>query len=209
MLQLLDGLEIDQVDLVANDTGGAVAQILAARHPERVRSLTLTNCDTHDGWPPPAFEPTVQVARQGALPDVIRAFVKDPAAARARFGMAFEDPATLSDERVRTFLSPLIETPERAAQLERFFRAFDCAQTVAVEALLRELRAPTLIVWGTADSFFDVKWARWLGATIPGTRRLVELAGAKLFFPLERPADLATELLVHWNAAALRERLAA
>jgi pimeloyl-ACP methyl ester carboxylesterase len=186
LLQLLDALEIGEVDLVANDTGGAVAQILAARHPRRVRSLTLTNCDTHDGWPPPAFERTHQLALQGGLPDVIRSFVVDPKAARARFAVAFEDPETLSDERIRAFLPPLVATPERAAQLERMFRALDCAQTVAVEPLLRELRSPTLIVWGTADVFFDVKWARWLCATIPGTRRLVELAGAKLFFSRPR-----------------------
>jgi pimeloyl-ACP methyl ester carboxylesterase len=49
-------LRLDQVDLVANDSGGAVAQIFAARHPERIRSLTLTNCDVHDNYPPPAIE---------------------------------------------------------------------------------------------------------------------------------------------------------
>ena len=55
LLELLDALGIDRVDLVGNDSGGGVAQILAARAPERIRSLVLTNCDTHDNWPPPAF----------------------------------------------------------------------------------------------------------------------------------------------------------
>ena len=54
-MEVLDGIGIDQVDLVANDSGGAMAQIFAARHPERIRTMTLTNCDVHDGWPPPAF----------------------------------------------------------------------------------------------------------------------------------------------------------
>src|SRR6201993_5220683 len=54
--QFLDALSIDQVDLVGNDSGGGIAQIFAALHPERVRSLTLTNCDTHDNWPPEAFK---------------------------------------------------------------------------------------------------------------------------------------------------------
>src|SRR5882757_10204811 len=46
--QFLDALKIDQVDLVGNDSGGGIAQIFAALNPERVRSLTLTDCDTHD-----------------------------------------------------------------------------------------------------------------------------------------------------------------
>jgi len=55
LAQFLDALGVDQADVVANDSGGAIAQIFAARHPGRVRTLTLTNCDVHDGWPPPSW----------------------------------------------------------------------------------------------------------------------------------------------------------
>src|SRR5580765_7536857 len=55
--EFLDALKIDRVDLVGNDSGGGIAQIFAASYPERVRSLTLTDCDTHDNWPPEAFKP--------------------------------------------------------------------------------------------------------------------------------------------------------
>ena len=55
--EFLDALNIDQVDVVGNDSGGGIAQIFAALYPERVRSLTLTDCDTHDNWPPEAFKP--------------------------------------------------------------------------------------------------------------------------------------------------------
>ena len=55
----------DQLDLVGHDTGGAIAQIFAARHPERLRSFCLTNCDTHDNVPPEAFKPTVDLAAAG------------------------------------------------------------------------------------------------------------------------------------------------
>jgi pimeloyl-ACP methyl ester carboxylesterase len=73
---------------------------------------------------------------------------------------------------------------------------------VAIEPLLRRLEAPTLVVWGLADVFFDVGWARWLRETIPGCRRLVELPDAKLFFPFERPARLVVELRRHWERSA-------
>src|SRR6201995_5777975 len=59
--EALDALGIDQVDLVGNDSGGGIAQIFAALNPKRVRSLTLTDCDTHDNWPPEAFTPFVEM----------------------------------------------------------------------------------------------------------------------------------------------------
>src|SRR5580698_7581934 len=65
--EVLDTLKIDQVDLIGNDSGGGIAQIFAALNPERVRTLTLTNCDVHDNWPPEAFTPFVEMVRAGGL----------------------------------------------------------------------------------------------------------------------------------------------
>src|ERR1700720_2468353 len=62
--EVLDALKIDQVDLVGNDSGGGIAQIFAALNPELVRTLTLTNCDTHDNWPPEAFQPFVDMVER-------------------------------------------------------------------------------------------------------------------------------------------------
>src|SRR5260370_31558882 len=63
--EVLDALHIDQVDLVGNDSGGGICQIFAALNPDRVRTLTLTNCDTQDNWPPEAFKPFVEMVAAG------------------------------------------------------------------------------------------------------------------------------------------------
>lgn len=84
--------------------------------------------------------------------------------------------------------------------LRRFIAGQDCCQTVAVEALLRQLEVPTLVVWGTDESLFPVKWACWLlRDTIPGCKKVIELEGARLFFPEERPGELAQALRAHWQ----------
>jgi pimeloyl-ACP methyl ester carboxylesterase len=75
--QFLDALHIGQVDLVGNDSGGGIAQIFAARHPHRVRTLTLTNCDAHDNWPPEAFKPFLAMAAGGGLRGALSAMVGD------------------------------------------------------------------------------------------------------------------------------------
>jgi pimeloyl-ACP methyl ester carboxylesterase len=192
-------MKFDKVDVVANDSGGGIVQIFAARHPERIRSLALTDCDTHDNWPPKQAEPLHRLAAEGGLGTVGRRMLDDVAFARASFGAGFERPDQLSPENFRTWLEPLFKSPASTHNLERFIASFDNRQTVAVEPLLRKLEAPTLIVWGTADVFFPMEWAYWLRNTIPGAREVVELAGAKLFFPWERPVELAAALRNFWG----------
>src|ERR1700730_7926156 len=61
--EMLDALQIDKVDVIGNDSGGGISQIFAALNPDRVRSLTLTDCDCHDNWPPDAFKPFVEMTK--------------------------------------------------------------------------------------------------------------------------------------------------
>lgn len=197
---LLDGLGLDRVDLVGNDSGGAIAQLFAAARPERVRSLVLTNCDAHDNWPPEAFRPIVELAHSGSLADAVQALAADAGAARGALASGLEDPAGVPDETVAGFFAAFADRAA-AESLQAYVARMDCAVTVAVHDALARFDRPTLVVWGTGDEFFDVRWAHWLAATIPGTVRCVELAGAKLFFPLERP-ELAEELRTFWPETA-------
>ena len=70
---------------------------------------------------------------------------------------------------------------------------------LAAEPDLAKLQVPTLMVWGTGDRFFDVKWAYWLRDLIPGAAEVVEVPDARLFFPYERPDDLAEPLRRFWK----------
>ena len=197
-----DALKLAQVDLVANDSGAGISQIFAARHPERIRSLTLTNSDTHDNWPPTAFQQTVALATQNQLAPVGRKMLVDVEFARTIFSRAYEHPRNITAETFRTYLEPVFASDDAARNLERFIASQDCRHTVAVEPLLRRLNAPTLVVWGTDDAFFPVKWAYWLRDTIPGCKTVIEVEGARLFFPEERPDALAQPLRKHWQVGA-------
>ena len=194
--EVLDVLKIDKVDLIGNDSGGGIAQIFAALNPERVRTLTLTNCDTHDNWPPEAFKPFVDMVRAGGLRDTLNAMLADKTIFRSAgaLGPAYEQPETVTDEDIETYLLPLVRTEQRTRDLQRFVVAFDNKHTRLIEPQLRKLQAPTLIVWGTDDVYFPVKWAHWLAETIPGAKPTVELTGARIFFPEER-ADEFNQLL--------------
>ncbi|MGH8516171.1 MAG: alpha/beta fold hydrolase [Panacagrimonas sp.] len=200
--EFLEALGIERVDLVANDSGGGIAQIFAANHPRRIRSLALTNCDTHDTWPPAKAQPFVDAARDGTLPDAIRQFVENPGAARAATGIgigtAYANPSLVSDETLKTYLDPLVSTAQRRADLNRFWNVMSNSQTASIEPQLRHLKAPTLIVWALEDIFFPISDAHWLQKTIPGVKALVEVPGERLFFPEERPEALIAPMKRFW-----------
>jgi pimeloyl-ACP methyl ester carboxylesterase len=200
--QFLDALKIDQVDLVGNDSGAGIAQIFAALYPERVRSLTLTDGDTHDNWPPEAFKPFLAMAASGGLPGPLNAMIADKALYRSpqALGPAYEHPELVSDDIIEEYLCPFVKTEQRTRDFERFLAAFDNKHTLAIKDRLKNLRAPTLIVWGTDDVYFDVKWSRWLAETIPGTRQRVEFKGARIFFPEERWQEFDKELRRFWES---------
>jgi pimeloyl-ACP methyl ester carboxylesterase len=201
LAQFLDALKIEQVDLVGNDSGGEICQIFAALYPERIRSLVLTNCDAHDNWPPEPFKPFVSMVAAGGLPQTLSAMLANKSVYRTALGPAYERPEDVSDDTIGTYLKPHLRSPKRTADLARFVNAFDCRHTMQIEKPLRELQVPTLIVWGTDDIYFNLKWSHWLEEAIPGTKRRIEFKGARIFFPEERARDFNDAVRAHWTAA--------
>jgi pimeloyl-ACP methyl ester carboxylesterase len=201
LADLCDSLGLGQVDLVGNDTGGAIAQIFAARHPAKIRSLTLTNCECEGNFPPPDFAPVVELARQGAYAPVVAELAANPAtlAKNPQANAGYQYPDRVPQDVWRDYATGIAGTIERARGFERLIASLEATDIEAVGGQLRTLTVPTLLVWGTADPNFPVKWAYHLRDLIPGAREVIEIEGAKMFFPEERPGDLTPHLRRHWG----------
>jgi pimeloyl-ACP methyl ester carboxylesterase len=201
----LDTLSIDTVDLVASDSGGAVAQLFVARYPERVRTILLTNCDVHEDSPPPALLPVIAASRAGTfVDDVLVPQLSDKANVRAPFGLGtccYTYPGNPTDEAVDCYLAPLASSPLRKTQLHDYCIALERNPLLAIEPALQRCQAPLRVVWGTGDTIFHPSGPDWLDRTFPRSRGVRRIEGANLFFQEEMPEIIAEEAVKLWLGA--------
>lgn len=203
LAMLLNALDINSVDLVASDSGGAVAQLFLAKHPRRVRTLLLTNCDVDENSPPPQFLPFIEMAKKGTFVDeFIVPQLNDKQLARSARGMgglAYTYPERLADETIETYFRPVVETPLKKAQMNQYAVSMEANPLVAIRGDLQRWRGPARMVWGLKDLLFGVEWAEWLDRTLPGSTGVRGVEGANLFFPEEMPELIAEEATRLWN----------
>jgi pimeloyl-ACP methyl ester carboxylesterase len=206
LLAFLENLAIDQVDLIANDSGGAIAQLFLSRHPERVRTLLLTNCDVEIQSPPAALLPFIKWARAGLYPELyLDPWLKDKAVARSPTaglgGTCYTDPAHPSDAAIEQYLRPLVASAERKALVNRYLVALETNSLKGLEPVLGVSMVPTRIVWGMADTIFSKENPEYLARILPRVTGIRRIPEAKLFFPEEYPGVIAEEARALWAAA--------
>lgn len=198
---LLDALGVGQVDIVAADSGGAVAQLFLLRYPQRVRSMLMTNCDVETNSPPQGVMPVIEMARAGTLADETAKWLTDKALARATFGAAvYRDPAGLADASIDYYVTPLVSSPLRRAQYHAFHVALAPNPLAGVEAELRRSRVPVRMVWGASDTIFPLADAQYLDRLFPRSQGIRSVPDGKLFFQEEFPDVIADEARRLWKA---------
>jgi pimeloyl-ACP methyl ester carboxylesterase len=187
--EFIERLELEDVMVVGNDTGGALCQLVVAHHPERIGRLVLTTCDAFENFPPPAVRPLLTALK---LPGALAA-TSVLGRLRAVRGAAFKAmPLTMQpipDEQVKSWVAPLADKRIRA-DLATVVRGIDPADTVAAGERLRDFDGPALIAWGAEDRIFPFSDAERLAAILPNAR-LERIPNARAFVQLDAPERLA------------------
>lgn len=200
---LMRAMGLRQVDLVANDSGGAVAQLFLARYPERVRSLLLTNCDVETDSPPAALLPVIDLAREGMFVDKwLAPWLADKALARSAEGiggMTYSNPSHPTDEAIEYYLGPLVKSPGQKAFVHNYAMALAPNPLAGIEASLRKYTGPVKVVWGLADTIFSQDSPKYLSRLFPNFHGIHGIKNAKLFFPEEYPDIIAREAQALWG----------
>src|SRR5271166_5564594 len=154
----LEALELERVTIVANDTGGAIAQILAGEHPERLSGLVLTNCDCLENFLPPALRPLQWLAYVPGSYWAIPHLLRSTRVRRSPLGFGMLSHKPLPDDLTAAWVAPLRERAIRADVLATL-KAIDRRDTLAAAERLRERPVPTLLAWAPDDLTFPLRFA--------------------------------------------------
>jgi haloalkane dehalogenase len=202
----LDRLDVRQVDLIANDSGGAVAQLFVAKYPRRTRTLLLTNCDVETDSPPAALLPIVEAARAGLYSKLwLEPWLQHKDAARLPTGlggMCYSDAAHPTDAALDQYLGPLVASEERKALVNRFAVGLSPNSLLGIASVLRQCEVPTRFVWGMSDTIFSPQNPDYLAGIMPRIMGIRRVDNAKLFFPEEYPDIVADEARELWDRAS-------
>jgi pimeloyl-ACP methyl ester carboxylesterase len=197
--ELIERLELRDVTLVGNDTGGALCQLVAAHHPERLGRLVLTNCDAFEHFPPPAFRLVFRALAR--IPGAVAGLELMGRIGPARRGTMALAPLTVEripDELLKAWLAPLRDRRVRR-DLVKVLRGISSEHTLAAAERLRSFARPALIIWGRRDAFFPFSDAERLVGLFPDAR-LERIEDARTFVQLDAPERVA-ELIAAFASA--------
>lgn len=189
---LIEQLDLRDVTLVGNDSGGAMSQMLVAERSERIGRLVLTNCDTADNFPPFPFD--ILFLRLSKAPRLLHATMRlSNAVGGTRMLFGWLTSRGFDRALVDAWARPYLTDPAIREETDRFLQAVDPQELAAAETRLAELDLPVLLVWGTKDRFFTLRHAQRLAGLLRGAR-VVEVPGAKTFVMHDAPDRVAGEI---------------
>jgi pimeloyl-ACP methyl ester carboxylesterase len=186
----LEALDLRDAVVVANDTGGALAQVLVTERPERVGALVLTSCDAFENFPPKMFRPLVAAAAAPGGLLAALAPMRVRAARRAPLAYGWLSHAQIPDEVTDAWVGPPLEDAGVRRDLAKALRGLDPEVTLAAAERLRGFERPVLVAWGADDRFFPIEHGRRLAALFRDAR-FQEIAGSRTFVPEDQPERLA------------------
>jgi pimeloyl-ACP methyl ester carboxylesterase len=187
----LEALDLEDVTIVGNDSGGAMSQVLVTRHPERIGRLVLTNCDTHENFPPGIFKAMPPLAKLPGGMLALSAPFRIGAVARAAFKPFAR--SRIPAELIASWMEPAMREPGVMHDLKKATAGMNKRYTLEAAEKLRGSQLPILLTWAPGDKYFPLSYAQRLAAEA-GNARLVEIPDAKTFVALDQPQRLAEEI---------------
>ena len=204
--EFIAALDLTDVVLVGNDSGGAICQLVAADHRERIGALILTNCDALEVFPPPIFSYLRWSAYiPGGYTLLAHSMRWMPFARHLPFAWGGLTAGRHS-ELFAAWSRHLAGNRAARRDAIRFIKGAKPEVTLAVADRLEDFAAPTLLLWGADDRFFKATLAERLSERLPNAR-LDLVQGAKTFVVLDQPEVCADRISRFLDATATTVRL--
>jgi pimeloyl-ACP methyl ester carboxylesterase len=188
--EFLEKLDLSDVTLVGNDTGGAISQITVTRHPERIGRLVLTPCDAFENFLPPAFRYLQVLARIPGGVASIAASMRIPAMRRTPLAYGWLAKRPIPADVLADWTAAITSDRDIRRDARKVIVGISKRYTLEAAAKLRDFDGPTLLAWATEDKFFKPVFAERLAAAIPGSR-LEWIEDSRSFVSEDQPERLA------------------
>jgi pimeloyl-ACP methyl ester carboxylesterase len=190
IVDFMDALGLESATLVGNDTGGALCQLVATEHPERVSRLVLTSCDVYDRFPPPAFKPLAPITRIPGSVWLITQSLRPRMAQHLPIAFGWVTKRIPEKAIVDEWLGPIRTSRGVRRDIGKIFRAIDSSYTVEAAEKLKSFDKPVLLAWASEDKLFPVEYARRLASELPNAT-LEEIPDTYTFIAEDQPERLA------------------
>jgi pimeloyl-ACP methyl ester carboxylesterase len=188
--ELLDVLDLQDVTVVGNDSGGAITQILITRKPERIGRVVLTPSDSFEKFFPPLFAALPIAARVPGAAKALTQALRARWVQRLPIGFGWLTKRPMPDEVVDSFLRPSRERREILEDTRRFLRTVHRRHTLEAAEKLGSFDQPVLLAWAREDRVFPISLAERLAAILPDAT-IAPIADSLTFVPLDQPEVLA------------------
>jgi pimeloyl-ACP methyl ester carboxylesterase len=190
--ELLERLDLEDVTLAGNDTGGAIAQLVAAHHPERIGRLVLVNCDMLEVFPPAFFKPLMAAVRVPGVLAALARTLRVGAIRNSPLAFGWLTKKGIPDDVAQAWADAAKE-PGVRNDLLRFVKGADVSQTQQAADLLAQRDLPILLPWGQDDRFFRPELARRFAARMRDAR-IEPIADSYCFVPEDQPGALSAAI---------------
>lgn len=187
---VLEALSLEDVTLVANDSGGALCQLVVTRFPERVGRLVLTPCDAYDNFLPPLFRYLQLLARVPGGAVVGMQMLRVPLLRRLPIAYGWLAKRPIERAVQDAYVAPILRDAGVRRDATAFLRGIDKRDTLAAAERFGDFRKPVLLAWAAEDRVFPLRYAERLAGAFPHAR-LEPIADSYTFVPEDQPDQLA------------------
>lgn len=187
----LTKLELEDVTIVGNDSGGAISQVLVTTYPDRIGRLVLTNCDTHENFPPGMFKAMPPLAKLPGGMFLLAAPFRIEAVARRAFAPFAK--TKIPNDLVASWMEPAKTDSGVLHDAGKVTAGMNKRHTLAAAEKLRGSQLPIRLLWAPGDKYFPIRYAERLKSEA-GNASIVTISDAKTFVPLDQPERVAQEI---------------
>jgi pimeloyl-ACP methyl ester carboxylesterase len=199
----LAALDLRDVTIVANDTGGALTQLLVTTRPQRIARVVLTNCDCFERFFPPMFGPLIAAARVPGALWLVAQSMRPRFAQRLPVAYGWLTKRPVDRMTMRAYIGPALHSRAIRRDVARVLRGVDRRYTLEAAEQLSRFAGPVLLPWAGEDRVFPIRYGERLAAACADAR-LVPIEDSYAFVPEDRPDDLVALVrdFVRQHAAA-------